>query len=55
MGDGQEILISDVLIIRMLMFSLDKAVNIFEATPEWLRIPAPTIEILAMFSSAKTS
>jgi hypothetical protein len=45
----QEIRISDVLIMMMLMFSLDRALNINEATPEWFFMPTPITETLAMF------
>ena len=41
------ILISLVEIILMLMFWLNGASNIVEATPEWLCIPAPTMETFA--------
>src|SRR5437879_12410438 len=39
--------ISDVEIIWMLMPSRASVANIVDATPEWLRIPTPTIENLA--------
>ena len=51
----QESLISDVEIISMLTRSRESASNIFAATPEWLRIPMPTIESLAIPSSVVTS
>ena len=51
----QEILISEVLIILMLIPSFARVLNILEATPEWLLIPTPTIETLAISSSAMTS
>ena len=44
-----ETLISEVLIIRILIFSLESDLKIRAATPEWLLIPAPTMEILAIF------
>jgi hypothetical protein len=47
----QDILISDVLIMVMLMFSFARTLNIFWATPAWFRIPTPTMDTLAMFSS----
>src|SRR5206468_2630250 len=43
--------ISDVEIIWMLMPSRASAANIIEATPEWLRMPTPTMETLATRSS----
>src|SRR5205809_70349 len=43
--------ISDVEIIWMLIPSRASAANIWEATPEWLRIPTPTMETLATRSS----
>src|SRR5262249_51923275 len=43
--------ISDVEIIWMLMRSRDSVWNIRAATPEWLRMPTPTIETLATRSS----
>ena len=46
--------ISDVEIIWMLMFSFDSVANTRAATPEWLRMPTPTMETLAMRSSATT-
>ena len=39
--------VSLVEIILMLMFWLKSASNMVEATPEWLCIPAPTMETLA--------
>ncbi len=51
----QEILISLVEIIMILILSFDRAANIRAATPEWVRIPTPTIETLAMFSVNCTS
>jgi aspartate kinase len=51
----QEILISLVEIILMLMLLLDSASNILEATPLWLCIPAPTMETLAQVVSTLTS
>ena len=51
----QEILISLVEIILMLMLLFDSASNILEATPLWLCIPAPTMETLAQVSSQVTS
>ena len=50
----QETLISDVLIIRILIFSFESDLKIRAATPEWLLIPAPTIDILEIFESALT-
>ena len=47
----QETAISEVEIIWMLMPSRDSAVNIVAATPEWLRMPTPTMETLATRSS----
>ena len=38
-------------LITMFIFSLDKALNIFAATPGWLRMPAPTIETLQILRS----
>src|SRR5262245_55513426 len=46
--------ISDVEIIWMLMPSRASAANIWEATPEWLRIPTPMMETLARRSSCTT-
>src|SRR5262249_17392628 len=46
--------ISDVEIIWMLMPSRASAANIWEATPEWLRIPTPMMETLATRSSCTT-
>src|SRR2546422_72217 len=46
-----ETAISDVEIIWMLMPSRPSAANIVEATPEWLRMPTPTMETLATRSS----
>src|SRR5882724_5531254 len=43
--------ISDVEIIWMLMPSRASVANIVDATPEWLRIPTPTMETLATRSS----
>ena len=51
----QEILISLVEIILMLMLLLDSASNILEATPLWLCMPAPTMETLAQVVSTLTS
>ena len=50
----QETAISDVEIIWMLMPSADSASNMRAATPEWLRMPTPTMETLATRSSATT-
>ncbi len=50
----QEILISEVLIIKMLMFSAAMASNIRAATPALFFMPTPTMETLAMFSSLNT-
>ena len=44
----QEILISEVLIMRILIFSAARASNMRAATPAWLCMPAPTIETLAI-------
>src|SRR5215813_9714768 len=49
-----ETAISEVEIIWMLMFSLESVAKSRAATPEWLRIPTPTMETLAMRSSATT-
>src|SRR5712692_9023268 len=49
-----ETAISEVEIIWMLMPSWASVVNIFAATPEWLRMPTPTIETLATRSSWTT-
>ena len=49
------ILISLVEIILMLMFWLNRASNIVEATPEWLCIPAPTMETFAQVLSTVMS
>ena len=46
----QEILISDVLIMRMFTPSCAKTSNILAATPEWERIPTPTNETFAIAS-----
>src|SRR5205823_13935805 len=46
--------ISDVEIIWMLMPSFDSAPNMTAATPEWLRMPTPTMETLATRSSCTT-
>jgi len=51
----QEILISEVLIIMMLIPSFASAPNMVEATPEWLLIPIPTMDTLAIFSSVLIS
>ncbi len=48
----QVTLISDVLIIRILIFSSASAWNAREATPEWLRMPTPIIDILDTFEVA---
>ena len=50
-----EILISLVEIIWMLTPVLARTSNIFAATPEWLRMPTPTMESLPIFSSASVS
>src|SRR5215468_2092252 len=42
-----DVAISDVEIIWMLMPSRASAANIVAATPEWLRMPTPTIDTLA--------
>ena len=47
-----EILISLVEIMSMLTFSRASVSNIFAATPEWLRMPTPTIESLPILSVA---
>ena len=47
----QETAISEVEIMWMLTPSRERARNIRAATPEWLRIPTPTMETLAMRSS----
>src|SRR3990172_26118 len=47
----QDILISEVLIIIMLMPSWARTLNILAATPEWLIIPTPMIETFATSSS----
>ena len=44
----QETLISEVEMLWMLMPSLPSTSNIRAATPEWFRIPTPTMEILAI-------
>src|SRR5262249_8194130 len=44
----QETLISEVEIIWMLIPSLPSTSNIRAATPEWFRIPTPTMEILTI-------
>jgi hypothetical protein len=49
-----EIAISEVEIIWRLIPSLASVVNIFTATPEWLRMPTPTIETFATRSSWTT-
>ena len=49
-----ETAISEDEIIWMLMPSLASVANIFEATPEWLRMPTPTIETLATRGSCRT-
>ena len=46
----QEILISDVLIIMMLIPSLAMAENILAATPEWERMPTPMMETLVVIA-----
>src|SRR5262249_56653417 len=46
-----ETAISEVEIIWILMPSRARAANMVEATPEWLRMPTPTIETLATRSS----
>src|SRR5262249_21011283 len=43
-----ETLISEVEMLWMLMPSLPSTSNIRAATPEWFRIPTPTMEILAI-------
>src|SRR5205823_1484672 len=43
----QDTAISEVEIIWMLMPSLESAANMRAATPEWLRMPTPTMETLA--------
>ena len=48
-------MISEVLIIRMLMFSACSAANALAATPEWLRMPTPMAETLATWVSCSTS
>jgi hypothetical protein len=53
-SQAQDTAISDVEIIWMLMPSLERTPNIREATPEWLRIPTPTMETLATRSSWTT-
>ena len=50
-----ETLISDVEIIRMLIPSSARAVNILLATPACERIPTPTIDTLTMSSRVETS
>src|ERR1041385_6543666 len=50
----QEILISDVLIMRIFTPSCAMASNIFAATPEWDRIPTPTSETFAIASVTAT-
>ena len=47
----QETAISEVEIMWMLTPSRERARNIRAATPEWLRIPTPTMETLAIRSS----
>ena len=47
-----EILISEVAMTLMLMPSSLSVLNIFAATPDWLRIPIPTAETLATSVSA---
>src|SRR5262249_21011346 len=49
-----ETAISEVEIIWMLMPSRAIVPNMREATPEWLRMPTPTIETFAMRSSCTT-
>jgi hypothetical protein len=49
-----ETLISDVEMIWRLMPSSARTRNIFAATPEWFRIPTPTMETLETSSSAST-
>src|SRR5207244_11439504 len=49
-----ETAISDVEIIWMLMPSRASVANIVEATPEWLRIPTPTIDPLETRASEST-
>ena len=51
----QVILISEVEIILMLMFSLLRARKAREATPEWLRMPTPMTETLATAESWRIS
>ena len=50
----QEILISDVLIIMMLIPSRDNTSNILAATPQCDRMPTPMSETLAMASVTET-
>jgi hypothetical protein len=50
----QETAISEVEIIWMLMPSRESVSNMRAATPEWLRMPTPTMETLATRSSAVT-
>ncbi len=50
-----ETLISEVVMTWMLMPSAASAENIFCATPEWLRMPMPTMEIFATSSSTMIS
>ena len=50
----QEMAISEVEIIWMLMPSRARAENIRAATPAWLRMPTPTMETLATRSSCTT-
>ncbi len=48
----QDILISDVLIICILIFSSESVLNSFSAIPQCDLIPTPTIESFAILSSA---
>jgi len=50
----QDIFISEVLIIMILIPSFARVEKNLAATPVWLRIPAPTIETLIIFLSAIT-
>src|SRR3990172_6321857 len=51
----QDILMSEVLIIMMLIPSFDRTENILTATPEWDLIPTPTTETLAISSLTSNS
>nr|WP_276602728.1 hypothetical protein [Nannocystis pusilla] len=48
-------MISEVETIWMLMFSRARISNALEATPAWVRMPTPTIEILQMSGSLRIS